>query len=430
MSDISQDSNYMVSVNEALRLLLADEPPLPSLLAGVHPGGGVDDALLSRPRLAQAIRARFDLPNADLSVMDGFALRSEDLVGEGWLECLNVGESAAGHPTERRLARGEAIAISTGAVLPPGADYVVAVEDTRPAGEHKIEVNLDALRSRQEGRFVRARGSELKADTLLVDAGGELGPGELALCIGAGHQTFRVFPRPRVAVLATGDELLNPGDTPGPGQVIESNAMMLAMLARESGANVEILPRVGDNPAATRAALARAEEFDLLLTSGGISVGRHDLVLPSLEALGFETSFRKVRLRPGKPTTYFTKTLPTQPARTARVLALPGNPASSFVAFELLARPLIRRLGGHPDDGRARCKVSLGCRIQPEKSRTHFVRARVRDGQAWPLETQLSGALASIVNAELLLVIEAGNEALEAGVQVQALDLRSISGTR
>ena len=403
----------MISVSEARSRVLDGVAPLETMHAEVHPDGRLDASLEQRPALAQTLHARWSLPTHDTSIMDGFALRCADLQRK---EPLPVqGESAAGRPAHEALAEGHAMPISTGAVIPDGADIVVAIEDCE-VDEGRVRFSEDARAKAKSGRFVRPAGSDVRAESLLLEAGASLGPAELPLLVAGGHHRIPIVRPPRVAILATGDELLPPGSVPGRGQLIETNAMMLQAMCREAGAEIHSVGRVGDTREATRRSIHEAAGADLLLTTGGISVGAHDHVGPALDELGFTLAFHKVRLRPGKPTTY-------GHMGSCRVLALPGNPASSYVAFELFARPLLRRLGGHAMIDRPRTQVELATTLRAEETRDHYLRARLVGGKAEPLPTQLSGALTSIAAAELLLLLPGGSGEHAAGSRVEAIIL-------
>lgn len=366
--------------------------------------------------LAEALHARWALPGADVSTMDGWAVRAADLAAEtAEVTLAVVGESAAGHPSPAELQPGQAARISTGAVLPPGADAVVAQEDVRRDGD-RLRVDLARAGAVRVGHFVRRAGSDLAAGAPVLSPGTVLRAGDLALAAGAGHPDVLVHRPPRVAVLCTGDELVDIGCPPGHGQVVSSNGLMLACQAQAAGAVVRDLGRVGDRPEALRDALAAAAAAaDVVLVSGGISVGDHDLVWPALLALGAEPIFRRVRLRPGRPLAF---------ARLghALVFALPGNPASTFVGFELFARPALRRLGGHARPERPRRRVTLAGPAEGAGKRTHCVRARLVDGRAEPLPSQTSGALTSLRACDVLVLVPPG-PGLAAGAEAWALVL-------
>ncbi|NVB40835.1 molybdopterin molybdotransferase MoeA [Pseudenhygromyxa sp. WMMC2535] len=391
--------------------------------------------------LATACQARWSLPSAPLSVMDGYALRSADLIaardqhGAEALALERLDESAAGHPSELEVGPGSCVRISTGAVVPAGADAVVPQEDAAivppsagvPEGRTFVEFGGEALRRVAPGRYIRPTGSDVREGEDLLAPGEPIGPGEAALLAACGHAEVDVRRRPKVAILSSGDELVPIGQTPGRGQVVSTNAMMLAGQIREAGGEPLDLGAVPDDPHELRAAIEDARRrADLLVCSGGISVGDHDLVLPALQSLGFELEFRRLRLRPGRPTTYG-RLPPDAELHALPVLALPGNPASTYVSFELLARPLIRAMLGlhHGRWHRPRRQVVLAAAAEGDARREHYVRARLDGtGRAWPLDRQLSGALRSIAGFDLLLRVPAGRREVPAGEQLEALEIR------
>jgi molybdopterin molybdotransferase len=398
-----------LTIDAALAAVLAEATPLPEHLCA-------DPAEAHGAVLARDLHARFALPAADTSIMDGWALRAADLTGARPALAIH-GESAAGRPLTALLPPGSAARIATGALVPPGADAVIAQEDAERRGA-LLHIDLDAAGPVRPGHFVRRAGSEVSVGELLLPAGAHLGPGELALLYGAGHHPIPVHRRPRVALLSTGDELAPLGSAPRPGHVISTNALMLAAQLREVGAVVLDLGIVGDDLEATVTALDRAGEADLLLTTGGISVGDHDHVAAALGRRGFAPIFRKVALRPGRPLTFGR-------LRGALVFALPGNPASAYVTFELLVRPLLRRLLGHRDALTwPRRQVILDAAVEGAGARAHVIRAKLTpEGHAVPLPQQRSGSLRSLSGHDLLLLIPAGTAAVPAGSSVEALHL-------
>ena len=427
-------------------------------LARAHPRGPYSlglDAAHGRV-LAEAPLARWDLPGGDVATMDGWAVRSADLLATDAprVRLRRRGESAAGHPHEVPLESGEALRISTGALLPEGADAVVAQEDCSVIGEH-VEVDRErvgASSSRPSGpgftarpsgpeftarpsgpgftarpsgpeftagHFVRRAGSDVAVDSALLAAGTVLGAGGLALLAGCGHTSAQVHAPPRVAILCTGDELVPVGAWPQRGQVVSSNGLMLAWQAREAGGDVIDLGLARDEPASLRAALERGLTADVLITCGGISVGDHDLVLPTLIGLGAELVFRRVRLRPGRPTTLLQA--PGAAGRPVLIFCLPGNPASAHVAFELFVRPALRRMQGHTTWFRPQRQVVLAEPAPRDARRVHMVRAVVVGERATPLPDQTSGALRSIAGHNALLELAPGSGPLAAGESVPAL---------
>ena len=355
--------------------------------------------------LAADVIASTDLPRFDNSAMDGFAVRSEASSGP----LLVVDESRAGAPASRPLASGEAIRISTGAALPAGADAVVPVEQTREADGH---VTIEAAVA--PGQHVRRAGEDLRAGAVVLRAGTQLGAGALSVAVGAGARSLSCVRRPRVAILCTGDELRPPGSPLGPGEIHNSNALMLATLAREEGAEVVAADAVRDTRAATEAALADAlADADVAIVSGGVSVGAHDHVKPALEALGVVQRFWRVDLQPGKPTWFGTR-------GAQLVFGLPGNPVSSFVTFALFARPALRALQGVAEPLPQRERATLSEAVQ-RRGRTQALRVRLdaRDGtlRATPSGAQGSHVTASLLNADALAFVDAGEGVLAAGEQ-------------
>lgn len=405
--------------------------------------GGIEDQRVAVDQaigrvLAEPGRARWSLPNAPVSIMDGYAVRSADLIrardehDADTLALLLASESAAGHPSSAALEPGSCVRIATGAVIPTGADAVVPQEDTTridARGRTLIELSNVALRQVAPGRWIRPVGSDVRRDELLLEPGEWIGGGEASLLAGTGNFDVAVRRRPKVAILSSGDELVPIGRTPGRGQVVSTNALLLAAQIREAGGEPCELGIVADTHDAMREAIERAAgEADILVCSGGISVGDHDLTLPVLRELGLVLGFRKVELRPGRPTTFGMLPRPAGAKPTSMpVLALPGNPASTLVAFELFVRPLIRALLGLPRARwhRPRRLVELAAAAEGDRRREHWVRARLDDaGRAVPLEKQLSGALRSIAGYDALVRVPAGRDTVPAGERLEAMIVR------
>ena len=395
-----------VSVDEAIAHVLATARPRAPQRVSLESAIGCV--------LAEAPLAKWSLPGAAVSVMDGYAVCHADL-DAGRLSLARVGESSAGHPCPAAIDPGTAVRISTGAVVPHGADTVVAQEDAE-AREGSVSIAPAAAPDYACGRFVRAMGSDVMAGAQLLALGTRIGPGEAALLAGCGHTRCLVHPRPRVAILCTGDELVPVGATPHTGQVINTNALMLAAQVRESAGESLVIGIAGDDAEGLRAAVEQSLDCDMLVTSGGISVGDHDHVYATLNRLGLVPRFGAVRLRPGKPTTFGV-------VRDVAVLALPGNPASSYVTFELFARPWIRRRLGLPMSHwhRPRRLVRLTETTEAGGNRAHYVRAWVSGEDATPLPDQTSGALRSIAGHNALLVIPEGTSTTSAGDRFEAM---------
>ena len=400
------------SLEEAQRLVL-DAVKAPMDAVEVPVADAVDRVLASE------LHSRWALPGAPLAVMDGYAVRAADLATDRG-DLRLVGESAAGHAAASKLEEGQTMRISTGAVVPEGADAVVPQEEVEVDGERRrVRFGGDALAETSAGRYIRPAGSDVQNGELLLHAGALLGAGDIALLGSAGHAMIPVYRRPTVAILCTGDELVEVGSTPRRGQVVSTNGMMLAAQVRAAGGVPVKLPPAGDDADALQTAIERGLECDVLVTSGGISVGDHDQVFPALERLGFRALFRRLKLRPGRPSTF--GRVDDKP-----VFALPGNPASSHVGFELLVRPLLRKLLGLPEEAwlRRRRAIKLVESVGGDRRRAHLVRARWQDECAVPLSTQVSGALRSISDYDLLLIVPEGVKSLSPGDKVQALVIR------
>ena len=351
--------------------------------------------------------ARVDLPPFPSSAMDGYAVRAVDTPGA----LAVVGQSAAGHPADVALAPGQAVAISTGAVVPEGADAVVPVERT-----HGRDGSVD-VEQVEHGENVRPRGGDAAAGDAVARAGTTCGPAQLGALAAAGLDAVRCARRPRVAVLATGSELRRPGEALGPGEIYESNTVMLAAQLRRAGAVAEVHGAVADDADATRTALELGLEADVLLTSGGVSVGEHDLVRGLLAELGVAEVFWRVAVKPGKPVAFSTR-------GSTLVFGLPGNPVSSFVGFELFVRPALAALQGATDPRPAFLPGRLGVSLARNPARDELVRARIdHDGLALPVRGQESHMIARAAQANALVLVPRGDGELAAGTTVSWLPL-------
>jgi molybdopterin molybdotransferase len=355
---------------------------------------------------AEPAHALVDLPPFRSSAMDGFAVRAADLPGT-----LPVVEQiAAGRPAGRALAAGEAMAISTGGVVPEGADSVIPIEYV-VQNDNTIEAG-EAIRS---GSNVRPRGGDVAAGDVLVGAGARLGPAQVGALAAAGVAAVMCTRRPRVAILATGSELAAPGTELAPGQIYESNGLMLAASLAAVGADIEALPVVADDESAHRAALERGLAADVLVTSGGVSVGPHDLVRAIEAELGVEEVFWRVAIKPGKPVSFGVR-------GETLVFGLPGNPVSSLVGCELFVKPALRALQGQRDPLPRIESGLLAAALQRNDARDEFVRARSRldrDGVSLePLSGQESHMIARAAAADALVHVPRGDGELAAGSRV------------
>jgi molybdopterin molybdotransferase len=357
--------------------------------------------------LAEDVRSAIDVPPFDSSAMDGYAL----LAGPA-RELELAGESRAGHPHEAKLEQGTAVRISTGAALPPGASAVIPVERTHET-DGRVEVEETA-----EGANIRRAGEDLRAGDVVLARGTRLGPAELGVAASVGRAQLECARRPRVALLVTGDELVEPGDPLGPGQIYSSNGFALAGQIAAAGAELAKRDTVPDSAEATHAALEQAlSGADVVIASGGVSVGPHDHVKGALSELGVEERFWGVSLRPGKPTWFGTR---------GDVLAfgLPGNPVSAMVTFQLFVRPALAALQG-ADPAAAHARATLDEAVERNPRREQAVRVRLThadDGlHALTTGEQGSHMLTSMLGADGLALVAAGDGAVEAGERVEVL---------
>jgi molybdopterin molybdotransferase len=365
--------------------------------------------------LAEEIRAPRSLPPFDNSQMDGYALRAADAPGPG--ARLPVAfEVFAGDIPGRVLPGGACARIFTGAPIPAGADCVEMQEEVARRGRVAT-----FRRAGSPGRFVRPAGADVREGAVALAAGTVVDPGAVGLASALGRTEVQVHRRPRVGVLATGDEIV-PVDRPaGPGKILDSNSHAVAAACVEAGAVALLLPIAGDDRGSLARALAAAAGVDALVSTGGVSVGARDHVRAALQEAGARLDFWRVAMRPGKPIAFGLW------ERTA-VFGLPGNPASALVTFEVLVRPALRALAGLPGSGRLSIPARLASPAEKPAALTLFLRCRLRlaGGEAWvePLATQQSGHLSSVVGVEALAVLPAGTTRLRKGSRVEAILLR------
>jgi molybdopterin molybdotransferase len=362
--------------------------------------------------LGEDLVAPRELPSFAASAVDGYAIRAAG--GGGRLRV--VGESAAGRPFEETLPEGAAARILTGGVLPAGADTVVMVEDVVQAGDSVV-----VPEGFPAGRNFHQPGSDLRRGELVLRRGEPLGAAELGLAAALGFPRLRVHRRPRVALMSTGDELVEVGQEPGPGQIIDSNRWALLAALREAGTEVTVLGLAPDRPEPLREMVVGAlRDHEVLVTSGGVSVGTHDLVKPLLESLG-EVHVGRVKLKPGKPFTFAT----LGGGRLA--FGLPGFPVSSLVTFEVFVRPSLRTMQGFARPHRPRLSVRLGYDAQSSADRTEYQRVTLtREGGELVARTtgsQSSSRLMSLAGAHALVTIPPGLPGLPAGTIVEAVIL-------
>jgi len=392
----------MRTIDDALEIVLRETPaPTVVEVSGVLPAVG-------RVLAEKVVTEQAD-PPFDRSTMDGFALRAADATEPGAALRI-VGESAAGTPFDGEVGPGCATRIFTGAVLPAGADSVLMVEKTE---ESDGVVRLaEAVRP---GLNVTRAGEYLAAGDTVLPAGTPISAAHVGVLLAVGAVRVSVFRRPRVAILATGSELVDPTEVPGPGCIRESNAGALAALVRQAGGEATILERVPDDRTAIAAAAERGLDHDLFLLTGGSSVGDYDFTPDVLRELGVELHFDRVAVKPGKPTIFGT--------RGRRVVfGLPGNPVSAFVAFHLFVRPSIQRLLGAPTPGPRWLGATLREEVKQNRAREQVLPARVvveagritTDFRGW----HGSGDTTSLRNADALVRLDRGEGSVEAGSQV------------
>jgi molybdopterin molybdotransferase len=390
----------LMPVAEALRLVLADAKPLPAEFVALdHVAGRV---------LAQDISALRTQPPTAVSAMDGYAVRASD-VAKPPAALKVIGEVAAGHPFIGQVAAGQAARIFTGGVMPNGSDTVVIQELTSREGDV-----VTIQKSTPKGRNVRGQGIDFAQGDVLLRKGQRLSDRDVMLAAAMNHARLSVHRKPRVAVLGTGDELVPPGGSPKSDEIVYSNGFALASLARTEGAEVHDLGIANDRVEDITQAIKRAREWgaDILVTSGGASVGEHDLVQRALTAEGLNLSFWRVALRPGRPMMHGR-------LGAMQVLGVPGNPASSYVCAFLFLVPLIRRLSGRMDVEPRPEQARLGCDLPANDERADYLRATLAPGPdgpvATPLPAQDSSLMAPLAKADCLVIRYPGAPAAPAG---------------
>ena len=393
----------LLSIAEAQQLVLERTEPLPA------ENVPLDGA--ARRVLAEPARAEIDLPPFPSSAMDGYAVRADETPGRLRIEA----RIAAGNPATAALESGQAMGIATGGVVPDGADAVIPIEYVV---EHGNEVEIGS--AVESGDNVRPRGGDIRAGEVVVEAGSVLTPARLGAVAAAGIPQVRCARRPRAAVLPTGTELRRPGEALAAGEIYEANGLILSAQLEAAGAVVELMPAVGDDEAAHRGALEHALDADVVVTSGGVSVGPHDLVRRVEAELGVEEVFWRVSVKPGKPIAFGVR------ERTL-VFGLPGNPVSALVGFVLFVEPAIRALQGVPDPLPRfdRGRLAAARRRNPE--RDELVRARLRRSEDGPLLEPLTGQeshmIARSAAADALVFVPRGEGELGDGASVDYLRL-------
>lgn len=401
----------MIAVDEALRRILAALPVLPAETVGLGQALG--------RVLAEPVVARVTQPPSAVSAMDGYAVRAEDVAGataEAPVALLRVGEAPAGGAYHGRLAAGEAVRIFTGGPLPEGADTIVIQENTETDGRR-----VSVLAAAPRGQFVRPEGLDFRAGEAGVAAGRRLTVRDVGLAAAMNVPWLRVRRRPRVALLSTGDELVMPGETLGPNQIVGSNGLSLAAFVAARGGEAINLGIAPDNLEALTRLTGDARGADLLVTTGGVSVGEHDLVSSALAERGLALDFWKIAMRPGKPLLF--GAIDGTP-----ILGLPGNPVSSLVCAVIFLGPAIDAMQGLADAPSPGDTAVLGAALAANDRRQDYLRARLdhdREGRrvATPFERQDSSMLATLAHADCLIVRPPNAPAVAAGETVTIVPL-------
>jgi len=403
----------MISVAEARARILAALAPLGAETVPVADGFG--------RVLAEDVVARVTQPPAAVSAMDGYAVRGAD-VAAGPTTLSQIGAVPAGAAFLGTVGPGECVRIFTGAPLPMGTDTIVIQENVRAEG-----VRIEVTEATMPGRFVRPAGLDFRTGDIGVAAGTVIGVRHLALAAAMNHPWLRVARKPRVAILATGDEVVMPGEPIAPNQIVSSNGLALAAFVRSWGGEPVQLGIAPDRADALQAMAAGARGADLLVTTGGASVGEHDLVRSALGARGLELDFWQIAMRPGKPLMFGR-------IGDTPMLGLPGNPVSSLVCSEIFLRPILLRLQGAADGAAPLREASLGADLPANDRREDYLRAtlsRGADGEtiATAFGKQDSSMLSLLARADALLIRAPHAPALRAGSRVSVLPLgRSLTG--
>ena len=372
--------------------------------------------------LAQDVNAIRDVPSADNSAMDGYCLRHEDVVGTDSstpVKLRIIGESPAGRPFRGRLGPGDAVRILTGGLIPEGADTVIMVEDTERDGD-----GVKCFRDPGLAAHIRRKGEDVRAGEVILRSGTIVRPPEIGMLATMGHAYVHVYQRPIVGVLSTGNELVDLDEPFSEGKIVCSNSYSLVAQIMECGAIPLSLGIASDNEMDQREKISDGLRADVIITSGGVSVGKYDLVKETLTKLGMRVKFWRVAMRPGKPLLF--GTIGNKP-----VFGLPGNPTSAMISFEQFVRPAILKMMGHTDLFRPLIEAILAEDVGTIPDRLHLVRCKLfdRDGQmmAAPTGTQSSGALRSMVLADGLMILPPSDKLFSAGqkVKVQLLHTNS-----
>lgn len=395
----------MLEVSAALDIVLEHAQPLVPESAALSP------AILGRV-VAENVTSDLDSPPYAKSIMDGYAVRSVETAEGAALKVIE--EVAAGRVPTRVVGKGEATRVMTGAPIPDGADAVIPHEETDLAGD-TVRLRTTA----KAGQFILPRGREMKAGEVVVPAGTSITPAACGLLAAVGRTNIRVHPAPRLAIISTGDELVEPGERPGPGQIRNSNGTMLLALAARAGAEARYLGIARDDRAALEILVRKAfESAEVVLLSGGVSAGKFDFVPEVLRDFGMQTHFHKIRMKPGKPLLFGTR-------GGALVFGLPGNPVSSFVGFELFVRPALRKMSGQAIPGLVFVPVPLAADLTTRNDRPTYLPARMEpSAEGWRVRAAAwfgSADLRGLLGTDTLIRVPEGDLTYAAGTPVRCL---------
>jgi molybdopterin molybdotransferase len=399
----------MISVEEARERVLAELHPTPAEIVAL--------AQAWARVTAGPVLARLTQPPVDVSAMDGYALRASDAVAGATLRV--IGSAPAGHPFDGCIGPGQAVRLFTGSVMPQGADAILLQEDAT-AAENAVRVNETAI----AGRHIRRAGQDFKAGQTVLAAGRRLSARDVGLAAAANHPWVSVHRRPRVAILATGDEIAMPGEPIPPGGIVSSNSHALAALVRAGGGEPLVLPIAADTREAVAAVADAVRGMDMLVTTGGASVGEHDLVIESLETRGLKLDFWQIAMRPGKPLLF--GRLDVLP-----VLGLPGNPVSALICAVLFLLPALHRLCGLPAGPPPTTAATAGSALRANDHRADHLRASLARDQhgrlvATPFPVQDSAMLHRLAMADALILRAPHAPALAEGGEVTVIRLDTL----
>ncbi len=384
----------LIPATDALQIILRDAAPQTSELVKLRQANG--------RVLKSDLNALRTQPPFDASAMDGYAVRQQDITNLP-VRLKVIGQSAAGHPYRGSIGNNEAIRIFTGAQVPDQTDTIIIQENTQTDSE-----SVNILKGNSPGKFIRQAGLDFREGDCLLQSGRVIDPQSISLAASMNHPQLEVWKKPVAAILATGDELVLPGNSLAQGEIIASNSFALASIVEEAGGEALDMGIAKDKVESLieHVQSAISQGADIIITIGGASVGDHDLVLPAMQKIGFEFEFSKIAMRPGKPF-LFAKNQST--GKTIRMLGLAGNPVSSIIAGQVFVRPLINAMAGLPEAHSKPQQAILGCDLKANDERQEYMRVLINVDDhgtliATPFETQDSSMLANLNRADALLI--------------------------